>query len=108
MKTMKAMKAVADLCLIPIGTGSASVSKEIARITELFQSNNKIKSHLSGNGTSLEGEWDDVFAAIKQAHELLHESGIVRVHSDIRVGTRTDKDSGFEQKIESVMKLMQK
>lgn len=28
---------------------------------------------------------------IGQCHALLHENGVVRIQSDIRVGTRTDK-----------------
>ena len=35
-----------------------------------------------------EGSWDDVMRLIGQAHVMLHEQGIVRIQTDIRVGSR--------------------
>lgn len=41
---------------------------------------------------------------IGQMHELVHKSGVVRVQSDIRVGTRTDKSQTPQDKIDIVEK----
>jgi uncharacterized protein YqgV (UPF0045/DUF77 family) len=35
-----------------------------------------------------EGPWDEVMRLIGQAHTIMHEKGVVRVQTDIRVGTR--------------------
>ena len=35
-----------------------------------------------------EGNWDAVMRLIGQAHTLLHEQGIVRIQTDIRIGSR--------------------
>jgi len=35
-----------------------------------------------------EGSWDEVMRLIGQAHTMVHEKGVVRVQTDIRVGTR--------------------
>ena len=35
-----------------------------------------------------EGSWEDVTKVIGQAHSLLHEKGVVRIQSDIRIGSR--------------------
>lgn len=43
---------------------------------------------------------------IGQCHALLHRNGIVRIQSDIRIGTRTDKKQGFKDKVEAVEKLL--
>ena len=43
---------------------------------------------------------------IGQAHALLHNNGVVRIQSDIRVGTRTDKKQSFEDKVAAVEKLL--
>jgi uncharacterized protein YqgV (UPF0045/DUF77 family) len=43
---------------------------------------------------------------IGQAHSRLHESGIVRIQSDIRVGTRTVKAQSMEDKVAAVQKLL--
>ena len=44
---------------------------------------------------------------IGQAHSMLHANGVVRIQSDIRVGSRTDKRQGFEDKVKAVNKLLQ-
>jgi len=57
-------------------------------------------------GTTVEGSWDDVMKVIGQAHAILHEKGIVRIQTDIRVGSRTDKKQSFEDKVMAVNKLL--
>jgi len=42
----------------------------------------------ANGGGGLEGSWDDVMRIIGQAHFMLHKKGIVRIQSDIRVGSR--------------------
>jgi uncharacterized protein YqgV (UPF0045/DUF77 family) len=43
-----------------------------------------------------------VFAAIKACHAELHEQGVTRLSSTIKVGTRTDKNQTFADKIGAV------
>lgn len=43
---------------------------------------------------------------IGQAHSLLHVNGVVRIQSDIRVGSRTDKSQTPEDKVAAVEKLL--
>jgi uncharacterized protein YqgV (UPF0045/DUF77 family) len=43
---------------------------------------------------------------IGQCHALLHQNGVVRIQSDIRVGSRTDKKQGFQDKVDAVEKLL--
>ena len=45
---------------------------------------------------------------IGQAHSLLHTQGIVRIQSDIRVGSRTDKSQTMEDKVSAVNKILGK
>ena len=45
---------------------------------------------------------------IGQAHSMLHANGILRVHSDIRVGSRTDKQQSLEDKVKAVEKELSK
>ena len=57
-------------------------------------------------GTTVEGSWDDVMRLIGQTHQMLHEKGIVRIQSDIRVGSRTDKAQTMQDKVSAVEKLL--
>jgi uncharacterized protein YqgV (UPF0045/DUF77 family) len=43
---------------------------------------------------------------IGQAHSMLHARGIVRVQTDIRVGSRTDKSQTMEDKVAAVERLL--
>jgi uncharacterized protein (TIGR00106 family) len=94
------MNVIADLCVVPIGVG-VSVSKEVA-ICERILRTAGLKTHLHANGTNIEGDWDRVFAAVKQCHEALHAAGVPRISSSMRFGTRTDRDQTMEDKVRSV------
>ena len=94
------MKVLADLCIIPF-TESLSVSKYVA-ICEKILKDAGLKTKLHSYGTDIEGEWDDVFNAIKKCHEVLHKEGVLRISSELRFGTRIDKDQSMEDKIISV------
>ncbi|EEQ90627.1 hypothetical protein RJZ56_003319 [Blastomyces dermatitidis] len=97
----------ADFCLIPIGTSSASVSQQVADVQRLVEKSG-VKYVMHSAGTTLEGSWDAVFAVIGQAHTMLHKQGIVRIQTDIRVGSRTDKVQSMEDKVGVVEKLLGK
>ena len=43
---------------------------------------------------------------IGQCHCLLHANGVVRIQSDIRVGSRMDKKQTFDDKVAAVEKLL--
>ena len=94
------MKVIADLCVVPIGIG-VSVSKEVA-ICERILAGAGLKTHLHAYGTNIEGEWDQVFAAVKQCHEALHAAGVPRISSTLRFGTRIDREQTIDDKISSV------
>ena len=94
------MKVLVDLCIVPIGVG-VSLSTYIAECEKVLTAAG-LKIFLHSYGTNIEGEWDDVFAAIKQCHEKVHEMGAPRITTTIKAGTRTDRNQTMEDKIDSV------
>jgi uncharacterized protein (TIGR00106 family) len=83
------MRATADLQVIPIGQG-VSVRQEILRVVALLKGHDFIvQSHASG--TNIEGELKDILAVVEQIHETLHSEGTVRLLSNLKLETRTDK-----------------
>jgi len=94
------MKVIADLCVVPLGVG-VSVSRYVAACERVLRDAG-LKIQLHAYGTNLEGEWDEVFAAIRRCHEVIHEMGAPRISTTIKVGTRTDRDQTMEDKIRSV------
>ncbi len=98
------MKVIADFCIVPIGVG-VSLGSYIA-VCERILSDAGLKTQLHGYGTNIEGEWDDVLEAIKKCHERLHEMGVPRISTTLRLGTRTDRDQSIEDKIRSVQEKL--
>jgi uncharacterized protein (TIGR00106 family) len=94
------MKVIVDLCVVPLGIG-VSLSPYVAACEEIL-SEAGLKTQLHANGTNIEGEWDEVFAAIKRCHEAIHQKGAPRITTTIKLGTRIDRDQTMEEKVRSV------
>ncbi len=98
------MRVIADLCLIPIGVG-VSVSREIAACERVL-AEASLMTKLHAYGTNIEGEWDEVFAAIKRCHEVVHAMGTPRISSSLRFGTRIDRPQSMDDKVRSVQEKL--
>jgi uncharacterized protein (TIGR00106 family) len=94
------MNVTIDLSVVPIGVG-VSLSQYVAACERVLTEAG-LSHTLHAFGTNIEGEWDAVFAAVKRCHEVVHEMGAPRVHSSLRVGTRTDRVQSLEDKVRSV------
>jgi uncharacterized protein (TIGR00106 family) len=94
------MNAIAEFTIIPIGVG-VSLSKYVAICEQVLLASG-LSYELHANGTNIEGEWDEVMQAIKTCHERLHEMGVPRIASQIKIGTRTDRKQSMQDKLESV------
>ncbi|MGE5816362.1 MAG: MTH1187 family thiamine-binding protein [Acidobacteriota bacterium] len=94
------MKVLVDVSIVPIGVG-VSLSSYVAACERVLQEA-RLRPQLHAYGTNVEGEWDEVFAAVKRCHEVLHEMGAPRVSTNMRVGTRIDRDQTLQDKVDSV------
>ncbi len=94
-----------DLTVSPFGVG-LSVSEYIAACHEIFDEA-CLKTNLHAYGTNIEGDWDEVFAAVKKCHETLHQMGVPRLTSSLKVGTRTDREQTMADKVDSVKTKLQ-
>ena len=94
------MKVLVDLTVVPIGVG-VSLSSYVAACEKVLK-DARLTSRLHAYGTNVEGEWDDVFAAIKRCHEVVHEMGAPRIFTIIKAGTRVDKAQTLDDKVRSV------
>jgi uncharacterized protein (TIGR00106 family) len=94
------VKAIADVMIVPLGVG-LSLSEYIAHCERVFAQAG-LAPRLHAYGTNLEGEWDAIVGAVKQCHQDLHDMGVPRVSSAIKIGTRIDRDQTMQDKIESV------
>ena len=94
------MKVMMDLCVVPIGVG-VSLSEYIVECQRVLKAAG-LKTELHAYGTIIEGEWDEVFTAVKACHEAVHAKGAPRITTTIKVGTRVDRAQTMEEKVSSV------
>ncbi|KAJ4230055.1 UPF0045 protein M15 [Fusarium solani] len=94
-----------DFCLLPLGTGSVSVAEDIAEVQKVLKASG-LKYTLHSAGTTVEGSWDEVMAAVGKAHAAVHKRGVVRIQSSMRVGSRTDKKQTAADKVKRVEDIL--
>lgn len=94
------MKVLIDLCVIPIGAG-VSLSEYIVACQKIIRDAG-LTHEMHAYGTNIEGEWDEVFAAVKRCHETVHAMGAPRIATNIKLGTRSDRDQTLQDKVQSV------
>lgn len=94
------MHVIVDLCVVPMGVG-VSVSKYVALCQKVLEEAGLTIS-LHAYGTNIEGEYDDVFAAIRRCHEQIHQLGAPRITTTIKLGSRTDRTQSMQDKVDSV------
>lgn len=94
------MKVIADISIVPIGVG-VSLSRYVAACEKVLKEAG-LETRLHAYGTNIQGEWDEVFSAIKRCHEAVHGMGAPRVSTVIKVGTRTDRKQTMDDKVQSV------
>ncbi|HEY0787836.1 MAG TPA: MTH1187 family thiamine-binding protein [Thermoanaerobaculia bacterium] len=90
------MKATAEIQVIPIGEG-VSVRKHVKRAHELIVASG-LTVELHAYGTNVEGELERILDTIRTLHETLHRDGVVRIATNVKIGTRTDKEPTLASK----------
>lgn len=94
------MNLILDWCIVPVGVG-VCLSPYVAACEKVLKDAG-LKTVLHANGTNIEGEWDKVFTAVKQCHEVVHQMGAPRISTFVHLGTRTDRTQTMNDKIRSV------
>ncbi len=94
------MKASVMISVIPIG-GGLSLSPYVAACERILAEAG-LDPQLHAHGTNVEGEWDEVFAAIKRCVETVHAMGAPRVSTHLKIGTRSDREVSGAEMIRSV------
>lgn len=94
------MHVIVDLCIVPMGVG-VSVSRYVATCQQVLEEAG-LQIALHAYGTNIEGEFDQVFAAIKRCHQVIHDMGAPRITTTIKLGSRIDRHQSMQDKVDSV------
>lgn len=99
--------AIVELTIIPIGTGTPSLSQYVADIQQVLeQSPEPIHYQLTAMSTLIEGELPDLMKVIHRLHEVPFQHGAQRVSTSIKIDDRRDVKGSIQQKLQSVQAKM--
>ncbi len=97
--------AIAQVSIVPLGTGSTSLSSFVAGIAGFLEKEG-VPYQLTPMGTILEGSLTEILNLIARMHELPFGEGAVRVMTLINIDDRRDKKATAQGKVESVSKKL--
>ncbi|KGE19590.1 MTH1187 family thiamine-binding protein [Paenibacillus wynnii] len=94
--------AIAEVSVIPIGTGSTSLSSYVADMQRVLETVEGVTYELTSMGTIIEGPLGRILAAVEALHESPFTGGAQRVSTSVKIDDRRDTTSTSRGKIESV------
>jgi uncharacterized protein (TIGR00106 family) len=95
--------AIVFVTITPLGTATPSVSRFVAGVERILQGTG-LRSQLTAMGTLIEGDLDEILAAVRRMHEHPFAQGAMRVSTSIRIDDRRDKE---EHSIASKMRSVE-
>jgi uncharacterized protein (TIGR00106 family) len=100
------IKMMVDFRVVPIGTGSSSLSVELAEVLREVDSSG-VTYKTNDMRTVVEGDWDTVMGLIKRCHDKMMENA-ERVSTIITIDDRKGRAIHIGEKISSIEKAMGK
>jgi len=94
------MKVIVDFCLTPL-EAETSLTPYIAECQKIIASLG-LSHQLHAYGTNIEGEWEVVMDAVKRCHMRVHEMGAPRISTQLKIGTRSDREQSMADKVSHV------
>ena len=94
---------IAELAIFPTSEG-ASVSRYVKEAIAVIE-NSGLKSMTGGMNTTIESpDIATLFEVIKKAHAKIVSMGARRIHIDLNIDHRLDKEASIRSKLESLDK----
>ena len=100
-------RVIAEVTIAPRIPTAGGTSFYVAGVEKILRSHN-LKVMLTPMSTILEGELDEVLAAVREAHESPFAKGVQRVYTTLRIDDRRDKEMTMEGKMQAVEEKLAK
>ncbi len=94
--------AIVEVSVVPIGTGSPSISEYVVQAVKVLQNEKDLKYELTGMGTIIEGDLERLLTLVRKMHQAVFDSGAMRVLTTVKIDERRDKVSTVSSKVASV------
>lgn len=94
---------IAEFAIFPTSEG-VSVSKYVKAAIEVIESSG-LKSETGGMSTTIEApDMETLFKAIHRAHQVMVKMGARRIHIDLRIDHRLDREATIDSKLKAIGK----
>jgi uncharacterized protein (TIGR00106 family) len=94
---------IASLAIFPTSEG-ASVSKYVNEVIRIIE-HSGLKSYTGGMSTTIEAtDLKSLFHVIEKCHDKLVDMNAKRIHVDLHIDHRLDKESSVQKKLKSIGK----
>lgn len=94
---------IAELSIFPTSEGT-SVSSFVKQAVQIIEGSG-LKSKTGGMSTVIESpDLKTLFALIEKTHQAMVERDVKRIHIDLRIDHRLDKEATVDSKLESIGK----
>jgi len=94
------MSVLAEIMVIPVGTGSPSISHLVADSIKVIQQSG-LKYDITATGTNVEGDLDTILQTVKKMEEVPFREGADRVVLLVKIDDRRDKPISLEYEEQS-------
>lgn len=94
------MSVLAEITMIPVGTGSPSISRLVADSVKVIRQHG-LKYDVTATGTNVEGDLDTILQTVKEMEQVPFNEGADRVVLMLRIDDRRDKPISLEYEEQS-------
>jgi uncharacterized protein (TIGR00106 family) len=107
MSNEKSCKVIAYFVIAPVGIKSTSMGSYVAAAIAAIKEVKGVKCEITPMGTIIEADkLEQIFEAVKVAHEALALKGILRVESTLIIDDRRDKPRMMIDKVNAAKEYM--
>lgn len=94
---------IAEFAIFPTSEGS-SVSRYVKETIKIIESSG-LRSETGAMSTTIEGpDLESILKVVSDCHRKLVEMGVRRIHIDLRVDHRLDKEATIDSKLQAIGK----
>lgn len=93
--------AVAEVTVVPLGTGTPSLSAYVAKALKILEDSG-LTYQLTPMGTVVQGDPQEIMEVVLEMHNSLFSKDIHRVVTTLKIDERRDKSLTMESKVTAV------
>ncbi len=100
--------AIIEISVMPLGTGTPSLSKFVAGAVKVLQEEKNVKYEMTSMGTNIEGDLEQLLDLARRMHRSAFDAGAQRVVTTMKIDERRDQAATMQSKMAAVKRELGK